>query len=295
MLGTCNAPTVAELLARAARTLSGASESPRLDAELLLCKVTGLSRSALIVRGAAPLAAAHRAAFDALLARRCDGAPVAYLTGVREFWSLRVSVTTDVLVPRPETELLVEQALTLLPERGSLLDLGTGSGAVALAVAADRPRVRITAVDISAAALSVARRNADELGLPPIDWRLGSWFDALGDARFDVIVANPPYVAAGDPALERLTAEPLLALSPGPTGLEALTVIVAGAAAYLEPQGWLLLEHGSDQGDAVARMLSEAGFSRVQTCPDFAGHPRVTLGAAPGAAHGAAHSSHHSS
>jgi len=287
--------TVAETLTRAARTLSSQSESPRLDAELLLGTVTGLPRSALIVRGAETLATAQRDAFDALIARRSGGTPVAYLTGAREFWSLRVGVTPDVLVPRPETELLVEQALALLPvEPCSLLDLGTGSGAIALAIASERPLARITAVEVSAAALTVAARNADELGLSHIDWRLGSWFAALDGERFDLIVANPPYVAAGDPALERLAAEPLLALSPGPTGLEALTLIVAEAAAHLQPQGWLLLEHGHDQAEAVAQLLDSAGFSSVQTRMDPAGHPRVTLGAAP-AGPGTAHSSHYSS
>jgi release factor glutamine methyltransferase len=297
--------TIAEALGGAARTLADRSESPRLDAELLLCKITGWSRSALIIRGTEPLAAAQRRHFEALIAQRASGVPVAYLTGTREFWSLGLGVTPAVLVPRPETELLVEQALALLPQdaAGPLLDLGTGSGAIALAIASERPHLRVTAVDISAAALAVASANGAALGLSHLDWRLGSWFDAVPGERFAVIVANPPYVAADDPALHRLAAEPLLALTPGPTGLEALTPIVAGAAAHLHPGGWLLLEHGNDQAIDVSRLLDAAGFSRVRTLEDHAGRPRVTLGAAPagrepgqrarpGSVHASPHSSH---
>lgn len=272
--------TVAESLRLAARALEERSESPRLDAELLMCEVTGLSRSALVVRAAEPLAASHRIAFDQLVSKRLQGAPVAYLTGRREFWSLGLRVTADVLVPRPETELLVEQALERLPdeEPWSVLDLGTGSGAIALAIATERPRARISAVDISAQALAVARRNAAELGLPHIDWRLGSWFAAVAGLRFHVIVANPPYIAAADPALKQLGAEPHIALTPGPTGLEALTLIVAGAAVHLHANGWLLLEHGSDQADSVARLLLHAGFDHVRSLVDCSQRPRVTLG-----------------
>jgi len=278
--------TVAESLQQAARTLSDHSESPRLDAELLLCKVLGLPRSRLIVDGAEPLATASRTAFERLVARRAQGIPVAYLTGTREFWSLPLTVTPDVLVPRPETEVLVERALAALPkaqatQAPSLLDLGTGSGAIALAVATERPDARITAVDVSAQALAVAQRNAATLGLSSrIDWRLGSWFTAVPGVRFDVIVANPPYVAEGDRALDELAAEPRLALTPGPSGLEALAHIVTGAAAHLNPRGWLLLEHGVDQADAVAALLDAHGFSSIETLADFSNRPRVTLGRA---------------
>jgi release factor glutamine methyltransferase len=282
-------PTVAESLLSAARTLATHSDSPRLDAELLLCGVTGWSRAALIVYGAEPLAVASRTAFEQLIARRAGGAPVAYLTGRREFWSLPLCVTPDVLVPRPETELLVQQALDLmhgaLPR--SVLDLGTGSGAIALAIAGERPHAKVTAVDISTAALAVAMHNATALGLSRIDWRTGSWFDAVAGERFDLIVSNPPYVAAADPALARLAAEPTLALTPGPTGLEALGVIARGAARHLHPGGWLLLEHGSDQGEAVTRLLAAGGFGHIRTFVDFSDRPRVTVGRV--------HSSHQSS
>jgi release factor glutamine methyltransferase len=272
--------TVAGVLQRAAANLRGASGSPRLDAEVLLSTLLGLTRTALHTGGDRVLRGEQRRAYEALIASRARGTPVSYLTGMREFWSLPLTVTPDVLVPRPETELLVELALSRLPRESAcgLLDLGTGSGAVALALAAERPRARVTASDVSPAALGVARENAARLALPHIEWRLGSWFDAVPGERFDVIVSNPPYVAAGDPALAALRAEPLLALSPGPTGLEALSHIADRTPAHLNPGGWLLLEHGSEQGAAVAGLLERRGFGAVCTHADHAGMPRVTLG-----------------
>jgi release factor glutamine methyltransferase len=273
-------PTVAAALQRAAHTLSGHGDSPRLDAEILLGFVLGVSRTALIVRGADPISAETQAAYDELIARRAQGTPVAYLTGTREFWSLELDVTPDVLVPRPETEILVELALGLLPQDLplSVLDLGTGSGAIALAIASERPLVRVTGVDVSERALSVARANSRKLGLMQIRWHAGSWFQAVRDRRFDMIVANPPYVASNDPALERLAAEPALALTCGPTGLEAFESIIDAAAQYLNPGGWLLLEHGNAQADDVARMLERRGFDRIRSHADYSGNARVTLG-----------------
>ncbi len=272
--------TVAETLSLAARSLAQHSESPRLDAEVLLGSVLGIGRAALIVRGAHPIAGEALQLYQGLLERRAAGAPVAYLTGTREFWSLPLKVTPAVLVPRPETETLVELALQRLRahQASSILDLGTGSGAIALAIATDRPRARVTGTDVSAAALDVARDNSRALALPQIAWRLGSWFDAVRGERFDMVVANPPYVAAADPSLRTLAAEPELALKGGATGLEALASIAAGAAAHLKAGGWLLLEHGSTQGAEVALLLERHGFSGVQTHRDHAGTPRVTLG-----------------
>jgi len=272
--------TVEETLRLAARTLAQHSESPRLDAEVLLGTVLGIGRAALIVRGAQPIDGDALSLYQSLIDRRAGGAPIAYLTGTREFWSLPIKVTPAVLVPRPETETLVELALERLPpdQERSILDLGTGSGAIALAIAAERPRVRVTGADISAAALGVAGENSRALALAQVAWRLGSWFDAVRGERFDVVVANPPYVAAADPALKTLAAEPQIALSGGPTGLEALASIAAGAAAHLKPGGWLLLEHGSTQDRDVALLLERHGFSGVQTRDDYAGRPRVTLG-----------------
>jgi release factor glutamine methyltransferase len=276
--------TVAQTLQSGARTLSSRSDSPRLDAELLLGKVLGLPRSGLIARNDELVGVECEQAYAELIARRLQGAPVAYLTGTREFWSMPLTVTTAVLVPRPETELLVELALERVPASSSaeqacsLLDLGTGSGAIALAIASERPRSRITGIDISQPALDIARHNSLSLGLPHIDWRLGSWFEAVPGERFDVIVANPPYVAAADPALQLLSAEPAIALCAGPTGLEALAAIAGGAASHLHERGWLILEHGSDQAPLVAQLLERHGFTGVRSHLDFSGKPRVTLG-----------------
>jgi release factor glutamine methyltransferase len=272
--------TVAASLEMAVRTLGGHSDSPRLDAELLLCKVLRVSRSALIARATDPITVESRHAYEHLVEERAHGAPVAYLTGTREFWSLELTVTPDVLVPRPETELLVELALGLLPEDQprAVLDLGTGSGAIALAIASERPLARTTGIDVSERALRVAGANARKLGLPHIHWRAGSWFDAVPGERFDIIVANPPYVASDDPALSSLAAEPRIALSPGPTGLEALSRIVDGAPPHLNPRGWLLLEHGSGQAADVAGMLERGGFSGIRSHADYSGKPRVTSG-----------------
>jgi release factor glutamine methyltransferase len=291
--------TVAETLRSGARSLDHHSESPRLDAELLLGKILGLSRSGLIARGNEPVAGDRERAYASLIEQRLRGAPVAYLTGTREFWSLALHVTPAVLVPRPETELLVELALQLLPARRprppetqarasqlraseeqacSILDLGTGSGAIALAIASERPAARVTGVDISPSALDVAIQNSRNLGLSRIGWRLGSWFDAVPGERFDMIVANPPYIAAADPALDKLAAEPAIALSVGPTGLEALSAIAGDAASHLHESGWLILEHGSDQAPDVVRLLERHGFTGVRSHLDFSGKPRVTLG-----------------
>jgi release factor glutamine methyltransferase len=272
--------TVAETLKIAARSLAPHSESPRLDAELLLGKVLGVGRSRLIMSAGETIAEEVLHQYRDLVDRRMHGAPVAYLTGAREFWSMNLKITPAVLVPRPETEILVERALALFDaeSRRSILDLGTGSGAIALAIASERPRARVTGADISPAALRVARDNARALSLPQVAWREGSWFEAVPGERFDMVIANPPYIAAGDPALAALTAEPALALSSGPTGLEALTAIIEQAGAHLEPGGHLLLEHGSGQAPDVARLLECRGFTGVCSYHDYSGNPRVTLG-----------------
>ena len=272
--------TIAETVKNAARTLDSHSDSPRLDAELLLAKLLDLPRSALIARADQSLDSQQERAYGELIRRRSNGTPVAYLTGSREFWSLPLAVSPAVLVPRPETECLLQQALNLLPSdfACSALDVGTGSGAIALALAHERPNWSITGIDVSPAALEVAACNARDLGLTQIRWLLSHWFEAVAGERFHIILANPPYIAAADPALENLKAEPALALTPGPSGLEALSAIVALAPAHLHLKGWLVLEHGISQAQDVARLLEEHGFESIRTHLDFSGRPRITLG-----------------
>lgn len=247
----------------------------RLDAELLLAHVLDVPRASVIARDERVLTPEELGDFERLLARRLAGEPLAYLTGTKEFWTLELEVTPDVLVPRPETELLVEWGTAL--GAASVLDLGTGSGAVALALARGLPSARVTAVDRSAAALAVARGNGARLRLA-VEWLPGSWFEPVRGRRFDLVVSNPPYVAEGDPHLRDLRFEPALALASGADGLDALRTIVAGAPVHLEPGGWLLVEHGATQGAAVRDLFARAGFRGVETRRDLAGHERATGG-----------------
>jgi release factor glutamine methyltransferase len=273
--------TIAESLRAAALKLVACGDSPRLDAEILLGNLLGITRAALILRGEEALAADTERAYRELIARRAGGVPVAYLTGIREFWSLPFKVTPAVLVPRPESEILIERALELLPSADgaqAVLDLGTGSGALALALAFERRRARIIGVDISEAAAGLARDNAVTLGLTQVEWRVGSWFAPVRNERFDLILSNPPYVAAGDPALAALGAEPVEALVGGPTGLEQLAAIIDAAPAYLVSGGWLLVEHGADQAQETAALFEEHRYEDVRSYDDYSGRPRVTRG-----------------
>jgi release factor glutamine methyltransferase len=275
--------TIAEALRHAHERLAG-GDSPRADAEILLAHVLGRPRSYLVAWPEQPLAPEAWAAFQRLVARRAEGMPVAYLTGTRGFFGLELAVTDAVLIPRPETELLVEAALERLPHGPcALADLGTGSGAIALAIASVRPEARVVAVEASPRALAVARANAERLGLRNVELRQGDWCQGLGDERFDMIVSNPPYIRAGDPHLGQgdVRFEPAMALASGPEGLDAIRAILACAPAHLKSGGWLLFEHGYDQAEAVAGLLQGAGFSAVQTLSDLLGHGRVTLGRAP--------------
>jgi release factor glutamine methyltransferase len=250
---------------------------PRLDAELLLVRATGRSRTHLGAFDEQPLSAAQMQVFRALVQRRLSGEPLAYIDGRKEFWSLELLVTPDVLVPRPETELLVERCLALLTGPHSrIADLGTGSGAIALALAHERPSWTVVATDASAKALAVAGHNAQRLGLEHIDFRLGDWCQALADDRFDAIVSNPPYIAPDDAALVALTQEPAGALVAQSGGLADLLDIIEAAPAHLNSGGHLLLEHGCTQGPDVAGALVARGYARVVCRPDLAGLDRVT-------------------
>jgi release factor glutamine methyltransferase len=271
--------TSRQLLSTAASRLAATSDTPELDAEVLLAHALGSNRARLQSHSDAAPSDAERASFEHLLARRMAGEPVAYILGCKEFWSLRLSVNDAVLVPRPETELLIERALTLEPATAlHALDLGTGAGAIALALAHERPHWLITATDVSEAALALARTNAAALGLARVEFLCGSWFEPLAGRRFQCILSNPPYVAADDPALlaPNLRHEPRIALSPGVDAFAALRLVIRAAPAHLARGGWLLLEHGATQADEVARELVVRGFRHVRSQRDLAGHERMT-------------------
>jgi release factor glutamine methyltransferase len=268
-------PTVGACLVEGMRRLESV-----LDAEVLLAHALGVDRARLKSHPETPLDPGALAWFRAALDRRIAGEPVAYLVGYREFWSLRFTVSPAVLVPRPETELLVERALAVRAEAARVADLGTGSGAVALALAHERPAWRVTATDASADALRVARANAAALRLDGVELLEGDWFQPIAGRSFDVLLSNPPYVAADDPVLATgpLRFEPRAALTAGGDGLDCLRHIVEHAPAHLAQGGWLLLEHGANQAAAVAALLVARGFAHVRSHTDLAGHERMTEG-----------------
>lgn len=277
---TLPAPPTVRALLEAARAKVDPAE-----AELLLAHVLGRARGWLYAHADAAVDADEARRFEALLERRAHGEPVAYLCGRRGFWTLDLAVTADTLIPRPETERLVELALERLPLGGGarIADLGTGSGAIALALAGERPDATVAATDASAAALAVADANARAAGLANVSFHAGDWFAALPGRRFDLVASNPPYVADGDPHLREgdLRFEPPAALSSGADGLDAIRAIAAAAPAHLSPGGWLLLEHGWTQGAAVRALLQAAGFVEVSTHRDLEERDRVTLGRVP--------------
>ncbi len=250
----------------------------RLDAQLLLAELLGQPRTWLLAHGEAALDLDRQRAFASLAARRAAGEPLAYLLSRKEFHGLDLHVDARVLVPRPETEGLVDWAGELLGRAAAgskLVDLGTGSGAIALALKHAHPRTRVLATDASADALAVATANAQRLGLD-IDFRLGSWWAAVGAECFDLAVSNPPYIAGDDPHLTALRHEPVAALTPGADGLAALRVLIAGAGAHLRDGGWLLLEHGHDQAAAVRGLFAQHGFEPALTRADLAGLDRCS-------------------
>jgi release factor glutamine methyltransferase len=274
--------TLANAIRAAAQRLQG--DEARLEAELLLAHALDRPRSWFYAHAGDILTARDAEAYADLLQRRSAGEPVAQITGRRGFWSLELAVTPDTLIPRPETELLVELALERMPRTHPLrvLDLGTGAGAIALAVASERPLCEVTAVDASEPALLVARSNAAEAGLR-LRFEHGDWYAAVPGERFDLVLSNPPYIADADPHLLKgdLRFEPRMALASGMDGLDALRVIASGAPRHLLPGGWLLVEHGHDQGAAVRELFTAAGLQGVVTERDLEQRERVTLGNLP--------------
>jgi release factor glutamine methyltransferase len=272
----------------AARSALQTSGLVPIDAQVLLAHVLGQGRAWLAAHGGEALSPEQADEFFALAKRRRAGEPIAYLTGTREFWGLPLIVSPAVLIPRPETEALVEFALARLPTDRDLrlLDLGTGSGAIALALAHERPRAKVLATDASADALAVARENARRLNLPHVEFLQADWYAGLPAAEqrasFDLIACNPPYVAARDPHLNDgdVRFEPQMALASGADGLDALRIIVAGARARLAAGGTLVVEHGYDQAEAVRALFGAAGFTGIVAARDLAGIPRVVAGCA---------------
>lgn len=272
-----------ELVRHGSKLLAGVSDTARLDTEVLLSHALGVNRSYLHAHPEQQIIGKRLQDFEQLLARRQSGEPVAHLTGKTEFWSLEFAVTPDTLIPRPETEHLVEQVLERVPQTASwrIADLGTGSGAIALAIAHERPSCQLVAFDLSVAALDVAEHNRKQIGIANVEFRHSNWFSAMNDNEyFNIIVSNPPYVADNDKHLELgdVRFEPRFALAAGADGLDAIRLIVSSAPGHLVPGGWLLLEHGYDQGEAVAALFRQAGFCEVASLPDLAGLPRLTLG-----------------
>jgi release factor glutamine methyltransferase len=268
-------------LADSERLLTNAHAIDRRDAEILLAACWGKSRSQLLVAMDDPVPADIAGRFEQMWRQRATGVPVAYLLGRREFWSLDFSVSPAVLVPRPETELLVQRVLDLVagPE-ADVADLGTGSGAIAIALAHERPRWRLTGTDASEAALEVARANGTRLVSGRVEWAHGDWYGALGHRRFDALVSNPPYIAGDDPVLsgDSLAHEPRGALTPEGDGYASLATLINGAPGHLKPGGWIALEHGNSQGSKLRSLLVARGFTHVTSHRDLAGHERVTEG-----------------
>lgn len=274
------AVTVGAALRRALHELELTSPTPRLDAEVLVMHACGISRSELILRQETTPTGEQQNKLQSLLARRKQGEPVAYLTGTREFWSMELAVTPATLIPRPETELLVEKALEQIPREAewTIADLGTGSGAIALAIAKERPRCNVIATDNSPAALKVANANARKFGLTNIEFREGDWLTPLAGETFDMIVSNPPYIRAGDPHLTQgdVRHEPVTALVSGTDGLDAIRHLARHAREHLKPDGWLLFEHGWDQATSAGDLLHRYGYRDIVSHTDLAGHARVT-------------------
>jgi len=285
--------TITEALAAAQSVLTlaantealAANTEVKLEAQLLLRHVLQVDRAWLIAHENDLLSPDTQAKFEALLARRLQGEPIAYILGEREFYGLRLQVTPATLIPRPDTETLVEAALANIPKNGNVhvLDLGTGSGAIALAIAKNRQQSLVLAVDASQTALQVAKHNADRLNISNVQFVLSDWFSTLEDQRFEMIVSNPPYIEADDPHLAQgdLRFEPPDALASGKDGLSDIRTIINQCLTHLKPQGWLMLEHGYNQAEAVSDLMSAVGLVDVATIKDLGGNNRVTMGKNP--------------
>ncbi|HEY8218767.1 MAG TPA: peptide chain release factor N(5)-glutamine methyltransferase [Methylobacter sp.] len=274
--------SIRSVLAEAADTLAAVSDSALLDAEVLLCLALNKQRSYLRTWPDQQLQPEHLAAFKALLEQRQKGMPVAYITGNREFWSRDFQVTPDVLIPRPDTELLVELSLNLIPanEPVKIIDLGTGSGIIAITLAAERPHAQISATDFSLAALRIAQLNADKHHISNIQFYRSDWFADIPDIKFNLIISNPPYIAEDDRHLQQgdVRFEPQTALCAADQGLRDIKTIADAARHYLEPCGHLLIEHGYDQQHQVQALFKDLHYDKVQTYTDLSGQPRVTYG-----------------
>ena len=274
---------IREAIQQASKELAVSSASARLDAELLLGKVLDKNRSYLFAWPEKELSAQQQTSFQSLLEQRMQGVPIAYLLGYREFWGMELEVSPATLIPRPDTELLVQLALERIADQAapSILDLGTGTGAIALALAKERPDASVLALDKSDEALAVAKRNQQRLGLANLKLLASDWFSVLPkNGCFDLIVANPPYISEADPHLSQgdVRFEPRSALSSGLSGLDDLSYLIQTAPQYLAAKGWLLLEHGYDQGLAVTERLIGTGYTEVACYQDLAGNDRVSLG-----------------
>ena len=278
MPSTTETISIAAAIAEATNRLSASSESARLDAEILVARSIGMPRSYLFAHPEDELDEMSLQRLDETLQRRSDGIPLAYITGSKEFWSLELQVSPATLVPRPETELLVELALREIPRNAEwqILDLGTGSGAIAVAIASERPACEVTAVDASADALLIAEQNVRHLDLPNVSCLQGDWTAPVADRIFNVIVSNPPYVAAGDAALEALKAEPNMALVSGGDGLDSIRQLARDCQSIIANDGLLILEHGNDQQVAVAEVLANNSWRDIACVDDYAGKPRMT-------------------
>lgn len=274
---------IGELITATAAKLAEFSDTPRLDVEVLLSHVTGKDRVFFMTWPERTLTTAQNEQFDELIALRLQGQPIAYLTGEREFWSLRLQTSSETLIPRPDTEVLVEHVLHIaetLPEKSKVLDLGTGTGAIALAIASEKASWDILGVDVATACVELAKQNLNNLGFSNCQFLQSSWFDSVPNTKFDVIVSNPPYIDETDPHLNEgdVRFEPKRALVAEENGLADIRHIVANSPNYLNANGWLLLEHGYKQAEKVQEIFDLHGFNNIETIADYGQQPRITVG-----------------